>query len=409
MTRIFRIILIGISIGFSTLHGQTIKDSLDMELDRLMSESTLTGMAVSIYTSDKILYNHAAGYADIPNKVPYATSHIQNIGSISKTYVAAALMKAVEAGKINLDDPISKYLNFEVINPHTTDKKITVRHLATHTSGIKDWKGYWSAYYLAEDVSDWTADELKIKKVGINRILKNKALSLEQYLKAYLVKGGEFYSRKNFSKLGPAGKYQYSNVAAGLLGYVIGAAVGEDFPTYSHRVVLDELGIQNSGWKHADVDMSQHAVLYGPGDKKLPKYALTTFPDGGMITSLDGLAIFAMEMLRGYLGKSDYLSPETFQEMMTSQWSRSEFRNTNTDDEHVGIIWDIAEDASYIGHNGSDPGTFTFLRFFPEKDIGYVFMINCGIDEESSRMTTISDMFTHIAIYGRKLNEATND
>jgi len=394
-----------VSTAFINLtFGQTVADSLDMELDKLMAKSTLTGMAVAIYNSDGVIYDHAAGYADISKKIPYSTAHIQNIGSISKTYIAVALMKAVESGKIDLDDSIDKYLDFKVINPFTPDKKITVRQLATHTSGVKDGKYYGKAYYLVEDISGWSSKEKRIKKIGLKKIKKNPKMSLEEYLKAHLVEGGKYYSKYNYLVEGPGATYKYSNVAAGLLGYVIGKAVGEDFNTYSTRVVLKELGLNNSGWMHADVDMSKHAMLYGPKDKKLPKYALTTYPDGGMITNIDEMAIYAIEMLRGYQGKSDYLSAETFQEMMTSQWTRPEFQNTNTKDEHIGIIWDLQEENEYIGHNGSDPGTFSFLRFFPDKDIGYVFLINCGIDEEESRWQSISDMFTHIAIYGKKLN-----
>jgi len=214
---LFTFVIISISF-LNNANGQSVADSLDMELNKLMAKSTLTGMAVAIYNAEGVIYEHAAGYADIAKKIPYSTSHIQNIGSISKTYIAAALMKAVEAGKISLDDPISEYLDFKVINPFTPNAPISVRQLATHTSGVKDGKYYGKAYYLTEDISDWTKEEKKINKVNVKKIAKNPKMSLESYLKAYLIESGKYYNKYNYLVEGPGAAYKYSNVGAGLFG-----------------------------------------------------------------------------------------------------------------------------------------------------------------------------------------------
>ena len=221
----------------------------------------MTGIALSIYNADKILYTNALGYADIDNQVPYSTGHIQNIGSVSKTFVAAALMKAVEAGKLKLDDPINDHLSFTVLNPKSPNDPIKVRHLATHTSAIRDSKFYNKAYVISEDISLWTDEEKKIKRIPISKMIANKKMPLEDYLKAFLVKGGKYYSKSNYKRRSPGDKYQYSNVAAALLAQVIEGAVGEEFNDYSSRVVLQELGLHNSGWLLEDVDMTQHAIL----------------------------------------------------------------------------------------------------------------------------------------------------
>ena len=106
-----------LSVVVFTINGsaQSFSDTLNQELTQLFNESTFTGVAVAIYNSDEVLYKYALGFADIENHIPYATSHIQNIGSVSKTFIAAALMKAVESGKITLDDPINDHLSFKVI------------------------------------------------------------------------------------------------------------------------------------------------------------------------------------------------------------------------------------------------------------------------------------------------------
>jgi len=386
------------------LSAQTFTDSLNQQLEKLFEESTLTGMAVSIYNSDEILYSNSLGYADIGNKTPYSTKHIQNIGSVSKTYIAAALMKAVEAGKIKLDDSINDHLSFEVLNPNSPNIPIKVRHLATHTSAISDSKFYRNAYVLSEDISQWSKEQKSIKKVPISKMKDNVKMSLEDYLKAYLVKGGKFYSKSNYKKRSPGDKYQYSNVAAALLAQVIEGAVDEEFNTYSSQVVLQELGLTNSGWLHGDIDMNQHAILYGPDDKPLPKYELNTYPDGGMITSVDELTIYMMAMMNGFYGKSDYLKLESFREMMTPQWTRPEFTDTDTKGQNVGIIWDINDRQDNIGHNGSDPGTFSIITFNSKLNLGFVLLSNCGIDEEKSRLKSVSQLFAVMVDYGKKMN-----
>jgi CubicO group peptidase (beta-lactamase class C family) len=62
--------------------------------------------------------------------------------------VGIALLKAQELGKLNLDDPIQKYLPFKVVNPNFSQIPITIRHLATHTSSILDNEFYLSKNYF---------------------------------------------------------------------------------------------------------------------------------------------------------------------------------------------------------------------------------------------------------------------
>ncbi|MEO1628423.1 MAG: serine hydrolase domain-containing protein [Bacteroidota bacterium] len=69
---------------------------------------------------------------------------------MSKTLLGIALLKEQEMGKLKLDDPANQYLNFPLVNPHYPDQVISIRHLATHTSGIKDSKHYEKSY-LSDD------------------------------------------------------------------------------------------------------------------------------------------------------------------------------------------------------------------------------------------------------------------
>ncbi|MBN4683912.1 beta-lactamase family protein, partial [Pandoraea nosoerga] len=94
------------------------------------------------------------GYADVASKRPYTPQTVQPIGSISKTLIGVALMKGVERGWFTLDDDIDTLLPFPVRNPDFPDKPITLRQLATHTSGIVDREAVYEAGYVAGDRND---------------------------------------------------------------------------------------------------------------------------------------------------------------------------------------------------------------------------------------------------------------
>ena len=119
-----------------------ITDSLSIAIDKIYQQGHVNGFSVAIVNDSAILYNKGFGLADIATQKPYTKNTVQNIASISKTFIGVALLKAQELGKLRLDDPINNYLPFEVKNPNHPEAPITIRHLATHTSSILDTDYY---------------------------------------------------------------------------------------------------------------------------------------------------------------------------------------------------------------------------------------------------------------------------
>ena len=92
------------------------------------------GVAVLVMRGEKVLYRGARGEADVAADVPLKPGDRFRIGSLTKPIVAAGLLTLVDAGKVSLDDPLSKYLpNYPGVD------SITVAQLLNHTSGIKDY------------------------------------------------------------------------------------------------------------------------------------------------------------------------------------------------------------------------------------------------------------------------------
>lgn len=375
--------------------AQSLVDSLTQQLTAIQQASILSGFGVAIITQEDILYEQGFGYADIANKTLYTPQSVHNIGSVSKTFIGVSIMQLVEEGKLSLDTKINDILPFRVVHPRFPNADITVQHLATHTSGIRDARIYGFGTYILED--DWAEikDELRgMAKLQARIIRKNKMQALSDFLKDYFTTDGQFYKRKNFTKTEPGTHYEYSNIASGLAAYVVELVSGQPYDEYVRTNILKPLNMQDSAWKYEDIEGAKLASTYHPKGAKFPRYSLITYPDGGLRTCMHDLSRYTQEMMRGYDGKSDFLKAESFQTMMDSHFK--------DEDEGAGIFWAINR-RGYIGHNGADPGIFTMIEFVPEEKIGFVLMTNCSAHTNKKSFASIIEVWRAIRTYARKM------
>ena len=113
--------------------------SLDQYIPALMTEAAIPGLAIAKITNGKTSLIETYGMANLATAKPIDEDTQFNIASISKPIMGLALLKLVDAGKLDLDKNINDYLSFSVNNPNIKGEVITIRHLATHTSGIADF------------------------------------------------------------------------------------------------------------------------------------------------------------------------------------------------------------------------------------------------------------------------------
>ena len=141
----------------------TLKATLDSVIIAKKKESGIVGLGASVIVDKKLVLSTGYGFADFENKVPFKSSTIMNIASISKTFTGVCIMKAVEDGLVSLDEDINKYLPFRVINPNSPHDKITLRHLATHTSGLIDRSPFYgdSTYHYGKSKPEPLGEFLK--------------------------------------------------------------------------------------------------------------------------------------------------------------------------------------------------------------------------------------------------------
>ena len=366
-----------------TIEFESLKDSLRAELSEIHKEGHINGFAVAIVNGDGTLYSQGIGLADIETNLPYTTNTIQNIGSVSKTFIGISLLKAQEQGKLNLDDPINDYLPFEIRNPHHPDIAITIRHLATHTSTILDGDYYDQKAYVLKDKPDV---EITPKEFGENFNPPDFKMSLMDFMEKILTQEGEWYAEVNFSKHKPGAIFEYSNVGAALAGAVIEAATGKNFNAFCSEYVLKPLDMKSSGWSFDNIDLSMHSKLYANPSTELPFYYLITYPDGGLIASVDDMGKYLSELIRAFFGEGTLLEKESYQLLFTEQLNTENLpdrdEENDYDDEYNSGIFMGFTPRGYVGHTGGDPGISTLMFFDPKTKTGKILMINTSIINE---------------------------
>lgn len=362
------------------------RDSLTHTLHEILKQGHINGFSVAIVNGDKTLYKNGFGYADVAQKKPYMANTVQNIGSISKTLIGIALLKAQEMGKLKLDDPINKYLPFEVKNPYYPEVPITIRHLSTHTSTIKDTE-YYEKSYITKDpisVSDRNAKGMPDYFNG-----PKSQIPLMDFLEKILSDKGEWYQKEGYLVRRPGDLFEYSNVAATLAAVVLERATGEKFNKFTAEHILEPLAMDASGWSFDEIDFEEHSTLYADPKTPLPPYSLITYPDGGFRTSAADLGKYLTELIKGYTGEGTLLNTASYTELFTEQLKAGNFLERNTenpfnDEFNTGIFMGFSAKGN-IGHTGGDPGVSTFLFFNQDTKLGRLLIVNTDLGEEGKK------------------------
>lgn len=168
------------------------------------------GAAVLVAKDGKIIYKKGFGYADIGNRVPFTADTKSRIGSHTKQFIASAILKLQEEGKISVNDKLSKF-----IPDFPRGDEVTIHHLLTHTSGIHSFtnKPEFNKYVTCEAKAEDIIDSIKKDPYDFN----------------------------------PGEKQAYNNSGYFILGYIIEKITGEPYGDYLKKTFFDPLGMKNTG------------------------------------------------------------------------------------------------------------------------------------------------------------------
>ena len=365
-------------------HPRSGSISTPSELTAVLAEiyikAKAPGFAVSVVKHDTLLYQQSFGKADIQNSIAYTNLTTQPLGSISKTFVGAAIVKAIEQGYFSLETDINDILPFTIQNPKMPNAVIQIKHLVTHTSGLLDNTDvYFKAYHIlpGENLSTVGA-QLLTDGSGIQQ---RETLPLNEFLAEYYQEGGAFYSLDNFAETAPGETWSYSNVATSLAAYLVESATGIPFKAYVNANIFQPLDMFQTAYEVANLNPADLAILYWDKNTPLPKYANDSYPDGSIYSSNEDLAKYLMDMMSGAVGKSSNLFSEAgYQMLFEAMLPHGELPAGLAANQ--GIFWFL--DGSEVKHDGSDPGTTCSLQFDMTENTGYLLLTNMDASTEEN-------------------------
>ena len=298
----------------------------------------LPGLAISVYTPDTGIWSYADGYANLENKTPLTVNHKFYLQSISKTYMAVVILKLYEEGKIALDDPIRKYLDYPWLNSIDGVDKITVKMLLNHTSGLPEYS---------------------TNPLMISRIIQDPLSVLTVLEMLSYIKGSSLLFE-------PGTKYQYRNTNYELLSLIADKITG-DHSAYMKKVIFNKLDLDSTLYltkENHESDLNLVDAYWDVLQESLPvnisklqraNVASMRGDDGLIATTQD-----AVRFLKG-LVEGKLLKPETLELMQ--EWVKDEKGNKRYG---LGLTYYNLDVTYGIGHSGGGIGAGCVLIYLPE-------------------------------------------
>ena len=344
--------------------------AIDRYVRSEMEAQRIPGLALGIVHGDRIVQVQGFGQAEksgreVTSQTPFL------IGSVTKSFTALAIMQLSEAGRVQLDAPVQRYLPWWRVADPNASTQVTVRHLLYQVSGLSKATG--NAYATSGDTND-SAVEDRV------RALRNAKLTR------------------------PVGMtWQYSNANYWTLGMIVQAVSGQSYETYIQQHIFNPLQMRNSYTSQAEAERhglaTEHRYWYG-----FPVAAELPFDRGGL--GAGGLSSSALDMARylslylrdGRSGATALVSPAGAAELQRPGVP------TGVDGVFYAMGWDVnrLHGVPMVSHDGSGFGSHANVVLVPEREWGVVVMENGENSPDeffgSRRMTSIASGVTGMLI-----------
>jgi CubicO group peptidase (beta-lactamase class C family) len=285
--------------------------------------------SVLVAQDGKVLLDKAYGFANLEWDVPNTPTTKFRLGSITKQFTAASILLLEERGKLQIEDPVKKYMP----NAPAAWDKITIFHVLTHTSGIPSLTSF----------PDFEAHEAQ-------------AMTPEKLVEWFRDKPLEFE---------PGTKWNYSNSGYILLGYLIEKISGQSYSDFVQQNIFTPLGMKDSGYDSNSAIIAHRAAGYTPS-KSGPVHAgfvhmSIPFSAGALYSTTEDLLRWEQGLFGGKV-----LKPESLAKMTTP------FKQ----DYAFGLGVSTNNGHRMIAHDGGIQGFNTSLAYFPDDKLVVAVLAN---------------------------------
>jgi D-alanyl-D-alanine carboxypeptidase len=340
-THCVRTLLVGLAVLVSVGPAAAqalVHDDLVAKIDALaaaaLAQPGAAGISVGVALGDTIILDKGYGQADLENALPATGASAFRIASVTKQFTAAAVLRLAEQHKLALDDDITKYVDYP-----TQGRAVTIRHLLTHTSGLK-------SYTDVPGFFDHTSNDL----------------SPQQVLDP--VRGLPF----DFE---PGTKWAYCNTGYHLLGLIIERVSGVPYAKYMQDEFFTPLELTHTRYDEThDIIPGRargYAVMNGV-PANAPYLSMTIpYSAGGLLSSAGDLVRWQLALNAGKVLFADSRT------QMTTPGTLADGSRTRYG---MGLFMDDVDGHPNLMHEGGIPGFNSILVYFTNEKLSIAVLSN---------------------------------
>jgi CubicO group peptidase (beta-lactamase class C family) len=311
-------------------------------IENSMAQGNVTGLSIALVDGQNVVWSRGFGYADKEANLPATADTIYEIGSLSKTFAATAIMRLVEEGRMDIDQPLTTYLpGFSINQRFPASGPITIRSILTHHSGIPG-DLFNGAFTEGQpfDYDAWLLDTLK-----------------NEYTAAPV-----------------DSVFAYSNSAIALLRPVIGAIAPGGFTAYTNGL-FDRMGMDATSYALDDRIPRERLAQGYSGGMKLPQLYSNMSTAGSILSSVADMAQYIKTIHAG--GKAaggQVVRQASLDEMFTRQNG-----NAPLDfDQRFGLTWFLGRPDDYAGrriyHEGGTAWFHSQIEILLDHQLGVIVL-----------------------------------
>lgn len=324
----------------TTLTGQgpVIPADVQESVRARIREGISVGMVVALVDSSGVTY-FAHGTRAVNESAPVDEHSVYEIGSITKAFTGVLLAQMALHGDLQLDDPIERYL--PDVGVPSRGREITLRDLATHTSGLPRLPDNLTPADPSNPYADYTVEQL------------------HTFLGSHTLRRSA------------GAEYEYSNLGMGLLGYILARRSGMSYEALLRERILDPLGMMSTAITLTP-EMEAHLARGHSGGRVVSNWDIPTLAGAGGLRST---AADMVTFLQANIG-------------LIETPLRGPMDRSHADDPGiagpVGLGWHVSEEhvIRIVWHNGGTGGYRTFAGFDPAKRRGAVVLSNSDVSAD---------------------------
>lgn len=310
-------------------------ENLNAYLDRMVELKKFTG-TVMIATDDKILFERAVGPATADEERLNEPTSAYRIGSITKSFTSALVLKTAEAGKISLDHKLSKW------HPEVTNaENVTIRQMLSHTSGI-------ASYTDLPDLAEWKYED----NTTADMIIRIRDLK---------------------SQFEPGTQHKYSNSNYFLLGSVLEKIYEKPYAQLIEEMITEPLGMRRTGINPEEqrIELSMGLSPQINGWKPVPPVHMSVpYAAGALYSTVNDLHTFSVALF----GNRIFEKEATLTEMQTPVIGTYA----------LGLFESEVAEEKAVAHNGGIDGYSSVWLFFPERRLHIISLSNSFLSDHAS-------------------------